>query len=152
MNQKGLVGILAAVLAILLVLTVTLEMLVWSKHRDSSASGLQQNTDSVNTDQSQQDTQESTQEETQEETQDTTQEEAPQPLEFTLSFAGDCTLGDDYDWYGGTYGFLSVVNGDYAYPFQNTLPYFENDDFTITNKEIFKKIGFVPIIGFPATK
>ena len=28
----------------------------------------------------------------------------------------------------------------------------ENDDFTITNKEMFEKIGFVPIVGFPATE
>ena len=28
----------------------------------------------------------------------------------------------------------------------------ENDDFTVTNSEVFEKIGFVPIIGFPATK
>lgn len=28
----------------------------------------------------------------------------------------------------------------------------EKDDFTVTNKEIFEKIGFVPIIGFPATE
>ena len=28
----------------------------------------------------------------------------------------------------------------------------KNGDFTITNKEVFEKIGFVPIIGFPATE
>ena len=28
----------------------------------------------------------------------------------------------------------------------------ENGDFTITNPEIFEKIGFKPIIGFPATE
>ena len=28
----------------------------------------------------------------------------------------------------------------------------ENDDFTVTNREIFEKIGFEPIVGFPATE
>ena len=59
----------------------------------------------------------------------------PQTVTYTLSFAGDCTLGTDHDSYGGSGSFVKVVGDDYSYPFQNALPYFEADDFTLVNLE-----------------
>lgn len=136
MKQKGLIGILASALAVLMALTVALELLVWPKHQDTPNSGLPQNTTLENNDQTQQDPPDNSQEEDRDDPpEEDPKDPTPQPLEFVLSFAGDCTLGDDYDWYMGKDGFLSVVDGDYAYPMQNALPYFEDDDFTIVNFE-----------------
>ena len=59
----------------------------------------------------------------------------PQSVTYTLSFAGDCTLGTDHDSYGGAGSFVKVVGNNYSYPFQNALPYFEADDFTLVNLE-----------------
>ena len=59
----------------------------------------------------------------------------PQSVTYTLSFAGDCTLGTDHDSYGGSGTFVKVVGNNYSYPFQNALPYFEKDDFTLVNLE-----------------
>lgn len=59
----------------------------------------------------------------------------PQSVTYTLSFAGDCTLGTDHDSYGGAGTFVKVVGNNYSYPFQNALPYFEKDDFTLVNLE-----------------
>lgn len=54
---------------------------------------------------------------------------------FTLSFAGDCCLGTDHSVYGGEGTLVRVVGDDYAYPFANTLRYFEQDDFSMVNLE-----------------
>lgn len=54
--------------------------------------------------------------------------------EFVLSFAGDCTFGNDYG-YSSAWDFLTVVGDDYDYPFAGVRPYFENDDFTLVNLE-----------------
>ena len=64
--------------------------------------------------------------------------EAPtEPTEkhYTLSFAGDCTLGvmPAHEYTLG--GFTHVVGDNYDYPFQNVRQYFENDEFTIVNFE-----------------
>ena len=54
---------------------------------------------------------------------------------YTLSFAGDCTLGDNYDAQDifGTY--TKVVKDQYAFPFANVKHIFENDDYTLVNLE-----------------
>lgn len=60
----------------------------------------------------------------------------PQPEYFTLSFIGDCTLTSHQNlWEGSPYHYASRMNGDYSYPFSNTVKYFENDDFTLANLE-----------------
>lgn len=68
-------------------------------------------------------------------TQPTTIPTEPQPEIFTLSFAGDCTLGTEYDTYGSNGSFVQVVGENYQYPFQNVLTYFGSDDFTMVNLE-----------------
>lgn len=59
----------------------------------------------------------------------------PEPEIFLLTFAGDCTLGTDHKTYGNNGTFVKVVGENYAYPFENVLTYFENDDFSIVNLE-----------------
>lgn len=65
----------------------------------------------------------------------TTTEPEPEPTVYTLSFAGDCTLGNFKGDYGSAGSFINIVGDDYDYPFANVLPYFENDDFTMVNFE-----------------
>ena len=75
---------------------------------------------------------------TQEETSvpETTEEETlPVPVEFTLTFAGDCTLGTSHDTYGKSGTFVRLVGDNYSYPFENVRAYFESDDFTMVNLE-----------------
>lgn len=68
---------------------------------------------------------------------------------FLLTFVGDCTFGCDQKNIGGANTFQSVVKDDYAYPFQNVLKYFANDDFTMANLEgALKNDGFSSKIGF----
>ena len=60
----------------------------------------------------------------------------PQPEFFTLSFVGDCTLtSHQMLWEQSPYHYASRMNGDYAYPFSNTIGYFDSDDFTFANLE-----------------
>lgn len=68
-------------------------------------------------------------------TQPTTIQTEPQPEIFTLSFAGDCTLGTEYDTYGSGGSFIQVIGENYQYPLQNVLAYFGSDDFTMVNLE-----------------
>ena len=60
-----------------------------------------------------------------------------EPKRWTLSFAGDCTVGTLHEWRGstGTNNFLAVTGEDYAYPFSNVREYFENDNLTLVNFE-----------------
>lgn len=51
----------------------------------------------------------------------------PQPEEFTLTFAGDCTFAMS--------GFVNAVGEDYTYPFKDVQPYFGSDDCTFINLE-----------------
>jgi len=55
----------------------------------------------------------------------------PEPEYFTLSFVGDCTLTSHQH----TDDYKIKMNGDYAYPFSNTVEYFENDEYTFANLE-----------------
>ena len=59
----------------------------------------------------------------------------PEPIVYTLSFAGDCTLGNHRGDYGSAYSFMGIVGQNYDYPFANVLTYFGNDDFTFVNFE-----------------
>ena len=66
---------------------------------------------------------------------ETPAESTMQPITYTLSFAGDCTLGDDYSVYGAAGRFTTIVGSNYSYPFENAMPYFGQDDFTLVNLE-----------------
>ena len=59
----------------------------------------------------------------------------PDPEYYTISFIGDCTLAENYDWRGRAQSYQSVVGDDYAYPFANTADYFRNDYLTLANLE-----------------
>ena len=69
----------------------------------------------------------------------------PQPITYTLSFAGDCTLASDHNTYNAATGFIKVVGDKYDYPFQNALPYFSNDDFTLVNLECVLSGKLTPV-------
>ena len=62
-------------------------------------------------------------------------EPEPVPEHFTLTFAGDCTLGSAPNKYNAKYSFLWFVQDNYQYPFENVLEYFEKDDLTVVNLE-----------------
>lgn len=57
--------------------------------------------------------------------------------EFTLSFAGDCTLGTDTKFsYSGNFIDVFNRNGkDYSYNFKNVYPIFSKDSLTVVNLE-----------------
>ena len=59
----------------------------------------------------------------------------PEPVIYTLSFAGDCTLGTEPGVYGAGYTFVGTVKDDYAYPLANVKDIFSQDDFTFVNLE-----------------
>lgn len=74
-------------------------------------------------------------------------EPLPDPEQFLLTFAGDCTLGSNpVNWYADC-GFIKTVGQDYGHPFRNVLSYFENDDFTMVNLE-----GPLADVGAPQIK
>ena len=60
-----------------------------------------------------------------------------EPKVWTLSFAGDCTIGTLHEWQGsaGTNNLLHVMGEDWAYPFSNVKLWFSDDDFTLVNFE-----------------
>lgn len=59
----------------------------------------------------------------------------PEPEYFTITMVGDCTLASDQYNKGTQYGYDTIINGDYSYPFAATLDYFSDDDFTFANLE-----------------
>ena len=60
----------------------------------------------------------------------------PTPEYFTISAIGDLTLASHQNLGDASeYSYTSRMNGDYTYPFQNTIQYFEADDLTIGNLE-----------------
>ncbi len=59
----------------------------------------------------------------------------PTPQHFTLTFAGDCTLGGAEASYNVGVSFINTVKDNYPYPFENVIEYFENDDFSMVNLE-----------------
>ena len=72
--------------------------------------------------------------------------EPPQPEEFVLSFAGDCTLANIQGRTGSS-TFVGTVGENYSYPFANVLPYFSQDDATFINLECTLSER-----GYPANK
>lgn len=59
-----------------------------------------------------------------------------QETSITVSCAGDCTLGTDAAFSGGTFtDEVQNQNGDYGYFLKNVKKYFSNDDLTIVNFE-----------------
>ena len=62
---------------------------------------------------------------------------APQRGSWTISFAGDCTIGTLHEWQGarGRHNMLSVMDGDWSYPFSGIADVFAADDFTMVNLE-----------------
>ncbi|HBB60560.1 MAG TPA: hypothetical protein DCZ61_02055 [Lachnospiraceae bacterium] len=61
----------------------------------------------------------------------------PDPVRtYTLSFAGDCTIGSLIEWQGTQPGdFQSVVGTDYSYPLSGVKSIFAADDLTVVNLE-----------------
>ena len=60
----------------------------------------------------------------------------PTPEYFTISAIGDCTLTSHQKLPASNpSSYAAVMGEDYAYPFHNTLPYFESDELTIANLE-----------------
>ena len=68
-------------------------------------------------------------------TETTVPETEPQPKQFLLTFAGDCTFGSNPQNRSALYSFENTIGEDYRYPFANVLSYFEQDDFTMVNLE-----------------
>lgn len=59
----------------------------------------------------------------------------PKEQRYTLSFAGDCTLGSARRNWSHPDHFIQTIGENYDYPFEKVRQYFENDDFTIINLE-----------------
>ena len=59
----------------------------------------------------------------------------PTPQSFTLTFAGDCTLGGAEASYSVGVSFVNTVKDNYPYPFENVIEYFATDDFSMVNLE-----------------
>ena len=72
--------------------------------------------------------------------------EPPQPEEFVLTFAGDCTLANIQGRTGSS-TFVGTVGENYAWPFANVQPYFSQDDATFVNLECVLSER-----GYPANK
>ena len=58
----------------------------------------------------------------------------PEPIEYTLTFVGDCCLANLKGWSTSAY-FIGTVGDDYTYPFSNVQDYFATDDCTFINLE-----------------
>lgn len=60
----------------------------------------------------------------------------PQPEEvYVLSFAGDCTFGDNFDAEKEFGTFCKVVKDRYGYPLAGVKDIFQNDDYSLVNLE-----------------
>ncbi len=60
----------------------------------------------------------------------------PTPEYFTISAIGDCTLTSHQNLPASNpASYAAVMGGNYAYPFQNTVMYFDEDELTIANLE-----------------
>lgn len=59
-----------------------------------------------------------------------------EPEYFTITAIGDCTLNTPPTFdNSSSVSYASHLNGDYSYPFSNTVQYFADDDLTIANLE-----------------
>ena len=59
----------------------------------------------------------------------------PATNDIVVSFAGDCTLGQNKGLEGNSNSFSSVVGTDYAYPFKNAVDILSKDNMTLVNFE-----------------
>ncbi|MBR3474156.1 MAG: CapA family protein [Oscillospiraceae bacterium] len=60
----------------------------------------------------------------------------PTPEYFTISAIGDCTLTSHQNLAASNpASYASVMGENYAYPFENTIQYFDHDELTIANLE-----------------
>lgn len=59
----------------------------------------------------------------------------PEPEYFTITMVGDCTLWGNKNYALHPAGYAGVINGDYTYPFSNTIQYTSTDDCTLANLE-----------------
>ena len=59
----------------------------------------------------------------------------PTPIVYTISMVGDCTLASYPEIRGWESSFENVVDGNWDYPFANTVELFAADDLTIINLE-----------------
>ena len=64
---------------------------------------------------------------------ETTQPE-PEPVEYVLSFVGDCCLANLKGWSKEAY-FMGTVGENYSYPFSGVQAYFAQDECTFVNLE-----------------
>ena len=66
-----------------------------------------------------------------------TPEPTPGRRSWTLSFAGDCTIGTLHEWQYSRYpnNMLAVMDGDWSYPFAGVADVFSEDDLTMVNLE-----------------
>ena len=69
----------------------------------------------------------------------------PTPEYFTLSFIGDCTLAPHQN----TQDYFNKVGDDYAYPFANTVQYFDDDEYTFANLECTFSDRSLSPVGYP---
>ena len=69
-----------------------------------------------------------------------------EPEVFTLTFAGDCTLGSEEAHFAYPVSFVQTIGDDYRYPFANVIEYFENDDFSMVNLETPLCDGGTPML------
>ncbi len=79
---------------------------------------------------------------TMESTEAPSSEPAPEPTEteppeqrYTLTFAGDCTLGCQPGVVSADMGFVKTIGEDYGWCFRNVQQWFSEDDFTFVNLE-----------------
>ena len=63
-----------------------------------------------------------------------TEAPAAEVRDFVISVIGDNTLAS-HQFAGASVSFAGRMKDDYAYPYSNTVQYFKNDDFTISNLE-----------------
>lgn len=105
---------------------------------------IQKNRDASETQPATEPTAEITEAPTEEETQAPTEtdppeteppETEPQEQRYTLTFAGDCTLGSTASKWNSSYSFIQTIGEDYDFPFAKVAEYFESDDFTMVNLE-----------------
>lgn len=64
----------------------------------------------------------------------TTETTEPQPVRYVLTFAGDCTMGNQKGA-SLTSGFVGTIGQDYDYPFADVIDIFKNDTATFINLE-----------------
>ena len=70
-------------------------------------------------------------------------EPLPDPVYYTLTFAGDCTLGNQKGRVGPE-TFFGTVGKNYAHPFADVQDYFATDDCTFINLEVPLTDGGTP--------